>query len=205
MFLQKLAPPFEASWRIKAEVDKAAGDGRMPLCSAAADQVERRTAARKLAEQARNAEKVAAVKREEQKKLHALRRCMRSEQIVRFKGSPFSKAGADNSREGIVKEIVFIRPRHDTKMPDYIAVELLLRRTAAVDTVASSSPPPPPPPPHRSIVECSGSSPVFDRERFGAYAIWLGEHFKWYKEQAGEWISMCSSAAAGVASVGGRD
>ena len=25
------------------------------------------------------------------------------------------------------------------------------------------------------------------------------------KEQAGEWISMCSSAAAGVASVGGRD
>ena len=66
---------------------------------------------------------------------------MRSEQIVRFKGSPFSKAGADNSREGIVKEIVFIRPRHDTKMPDYIAVELLLRRTAAVDTVASSSPP----------------------------------------------------------------
>ena len=66
---------------------------------------------------------------------------MRSEQIVRFKGSPFSKAGADNSREGIVKEIVFIRPRHDTKMPDYIAVELLLRRTAAVDTVASSSTP----------------------------------------------------------------
>ena len=92
-------------------------------------------------------EKVAAVKREEQKKLHALRRCMRSEQIVRFKGSPFSKAGADNSREGIVKEIVFIRPRHDTKMPDYIAVELLLRRTAAVDTVASSPPPPPAPPP----------------------------------------------------------
>ena len=73
-------------------------------------------------------EKVAAVKREEQKKLHALRRCMRSEQIVRFKGSPFSKAGVDNSREGIVKEIVFTRPRHDTKMPDYIAVELLLRR-----------------------------------------------------------------------------
>ena len=76
------------------------------------------------------------------------------------------------------------------------AMQLLLRRTAAVDTVAS---------PHRSIVECSGSSPVFDRERFGAYAIWLGDHFKWYKEQAGEWISMCSSAAAGVASVGGRD
>ena len=74
---------------------------------------------------------------------------MRSEQIVRFKGSSFSKAGADNSREGIVKEIVFIRPRHDTKMPDYIAVELLLRRTAAVDTVASSSPPAPSPP-HRS-------------------------------------------------------
>ena len=90
-------------------------------------------------------EKVAAVKREEQKKMHALRRCMRSEQIVRFKGSPFSKAGVDNSREGIVKEIVFTRPRHDTKMPDYIAVELPLRRTAAVDTVASSSLPPPPP------------------------------------------------------------
>ena len=179
----------------------------MPLCAAAADQVERRTAARKWAEQARNAEKVAAVKREEQKKQHAggLRRCMRSEQIVRFKGSPFSKAGADNSREGIVKEIVFTRPRHDTKMPDYIAVELLLRRTAAVDTVASPPPHPPPATPHRSIVECSGSSPVFDRERFGAYAIWLGDHFKWYKEQAGEWISMCSSAAAGVASVRGRD
>ena len=56
---------------------------------------------------------------------------MRSEQIVRFKGSPFSKAGADNSRAGIVKEIVF-RPRHDTnQMPDYIAVELLVGRTAA--------------------------------------------------------------------------
>ena len=124
----------------------------MPLCAAAADQVERRTAARKLAEQARNAEKVAAAKREEQKKQHAggLRRCMRSEQIVRFKGSPFSKAGAANSREGIGKEIVFIRPRHDTnQMPDYIAVELLLRRTAVVDTVASSSPPAPSPP-HRS-------------------------------------------------------
>ena len=112
---------------------------------------------------------------------------MRSEQIVRFKGSPFSKAGADNSREGLVKEIVFIRPRHDTKMPDYIAVELLLRRTAAVDTVASPPPHPPPATPHRSIVECSGSSPVFDRERFGAYAIWLGHHFKGYKQE-GEWI-----------------
>jgi hypothetical protein len=85
------------------------------------------------------------------------------------------------------------------------AMQLLLRRTAAVDTVASPPAHPPPATPHRSIVECSGSSPVFDRERFGAYAIWLGDHFKWYKEQAGEWISMCSSAAAGVASVGGRD
>ena len=28
---------------------------------------------------------------------------------------------------------------------------------------------------------------VFDRERFGAYAIWLGHHFKRYKQE-GEWI-----------------
>ena len=62
---------------------------------------------------------------------------------------------------------------------------------AGVKPSLSSPPPPPPPPPWK------GKQPkrtvqsfdlrVFDRERFGAYAIWLGHHFKGYKQE-GEWI-----------------
>ena len=52
-----------------------------------------------------------------------------------------------------------------------------------------TAPPPPPPwkgkPPKRTVQ--SFDLRVFDRERFAAYAIWLGHHFKRYKQE-GEWI-----------------
>jgi hypothetical protein len=62
---------------------------------------------------------------------------------------------------------------------------------AAVKPSLSSPPPPPPPPPWngkppKRTVQ-SFDLRVFDRERFGAYAIWLGHHFKGYKQE-GEWI-----------------
>ena len=146
---------------------------------------------------------------------------------MRFKGSPFSKAGVDNSREGIVKEIVFTRPRHDTKMPDYIAVELLLRRrlyggvggvhvythssavqqkagmvftqvvASCTDAGTSCTAP-------RAILDVDATNDAAGAN-VAAHRTAAVDKTKTDKEQAGEWISMCSSAAAGVASVGGRD
>ena len=61
---------------------------------------------------------------------------------------------------------------------------------AVKPSLSSPLPPPPPPPwkgkPPKRTVQ-SFDLRVFDRERFGAYAIWLGHHFKGYKQE-GEWI-----------------
>ena len=65
--------------------------------------------------------------------------------------------------------------------------KLLPHMSMAAVKPSLSSPPPPwkGKPPKRTVQ--SFDLRVFDRERFGAYAIWLGHHFKRYK-QKGEWI-----------------